>query len=812
MTIFVIVPLSIVMGLGWSHLRQSLPLRQGTIAAPQLAQDVRIARDAQGVAHISARTDRDAFFAMGYAHAQDRMWQLELQRRIAQGRLSEVFGKSSVEQDIWFRTLGLERSARAAWATLSPEAKSSLQAYTDGINHWLGADPVLPVEFYVLGVKPEPWTVYDSLAWVKVFALNLGGNYRREIERLLVGQVVDRARLPALFADYPKNAATTIAALKPDQQRKIERFAQFQRTLESQLQIGGRYVGSNAWVVSGKLTGDGATLMANDPHLGLQIPSLWYMASIKGDRLDVSGATLVGLPVVIFGRNQSIAWGGTNLMADVQDLYFEQVQPDDNARYNVNGKWVAFDTRDELIRIKQDFPAVLRSPLKPLRIQVRSSRHGPVISDMFQVFDQPAALRWTALDADDSSYDAFLRLNYAHDWPSFQEALRHHVAPALSLVYADRAGNIGYLAAGRMPVRTAGDGRIPVPGWNDEHQWAGSIPFDQWPRSYNPQAGFLVSANNKPVGDDYPYLISHDFASPARADRITALLGKAAKAGKLDLDAMRRIQSDSHSEPAQKLLARLLQHKPNNDLQHRAFSYLRAWRGDMNADSQAATIFNVWIRQLRQRLLLDDLSGYWNKGRQSSFMRLVANDIDTASVLRLLSDSDGRWCDDQSTAAKESCDDAIDASLDAALLEVLKIRGDASMKSWAWGDVHETTYRHAPFSQVNVLRNVFQRRIGNGGSPDSINVATYTLEKSGYAQDFGAGFRQLIALAPHETRHLYMNSTGQSGNVMSRNYDDMIEPFRDVAYLPLTIARGPGSDVLLLKAKPPKPARQGGVR
>ncbi|WP_325279536.1 penicillin acylase family protein [Tahibacter sp.] len=808
LVVFVVFPvLALIAHQGW-QLRQSLPQVSGNVAVPRLARPASIVRDAQGVPRIVARSDADAFFAMGYVHAQDRLWQLELQRRIAQGRLSEVFGKSSIDQDIWFRTLGLRRSAESAWSALSPDAQRSLQAYSDGINAWIASGAALPVEFRMLGIAPEPWTVYDSLAWIKVFALNLGGNYRREVERLLVSQVVDREKFALLF---PTGAPpSTVAALDPANVARFAAFARFQDSLETQLHLGGRYVGSNAWVVSGKLGAGGAALMANDPHLGLQIPSLWYMASIKGDRIDAQGATLVGLPVVIFGRNASVAWGGTNLMADAQDLYLEQVDAADAGRYLVDGKPEAFVVRDEYITVRQDFPSFLRSPLQPLHVRVRESRHGPIVSDMFDVFEQPAALRWTALDPGDTSYEAFYGLNYASDWTSFQQALKSQVAPALNLLYADSAGNIGYIAAGRMPVRKNGDGTLPVPGWNDDYAWTGEIPFDRWPRRYNPEEGFLVSANEKPVGDDYPWLISQDWASPARAERIAALLREAVSAGRtLDVAAMQRIQADTRSAPAQRLLARLLKHEPNNDQQRRAFDLLRAWNGDMARDSRAATIFNAWMRELRRELLSDDLRGFWNKERESRYMKGVADNVELDTVDRILAGGDSAWCDDQATPARETCDDAIDASLNDALWEVLKFRGDESMGDWAWEDVHETVYRHVPFSDVNVLRSVFERRIGNGGSPDSVNVASFSLDKSrGYVQDFGAGFRQVVALGAGKVEHRYMNSTGQSGNVVSTHYDDMVRPFRDLEFLSLDPAAA-GVDTLTLT--PAAAAAQGGA-
>jgi penicillin amidase len=793
LAVFVVLPLLALAGAGAWRLHASLPQARGTVVVPGLAHEVRIERDAHGVPHIVAATDRDAYFALGYAHAQDRLWQLELQRRIARGRLSEVLGKATVEQDVWFRTLGLERSARDAWAALGADAKASLQAYADGVNRFLGGRPALPPEFALLGLEPEPWTVYDSLAWSKVFALSQGGNFRLEIERLLAGRLLAPERLAQLFPEYP---ATDAVAARDDALAGYARLADFQRALERDWRIGGRYVGSNAWAVAGRRTRDGATLLANDPHLGLQIPSQWYFASLRGDRLDVHGATLVGLPVVVFGRNASIAWGGTNLMADTQDLFFEQVAPDDASRYRAGDAWLSFETREETIAVAQEFPAFLRAPIRPLTIRVRRSRHGPLISDMFRVFEQPVALRWTALDADDTSYEAFYRLGYAHDWASFQDALRLQVAPALGMVYADRAGNIGFLAAGRLPVRASGEGLVPAAGWDGAHAWTGYVPFDGWARRYNPDEGWIVAANQRIVGDDYPYLIGRDFAPPARADRIAALLARHARDGTLDAAAMRGIQADTLSEPARRLLARLRAYAPRGERQRRAHALVAAWDGDMRADSAAATVFNVWTRALRRTLVADELRGWWNEQHTARYVRGVADGLSLDTIAALL--ADGAWCDDTTSAdAVESCDEALDAALDAALAELEKLDG-GDAEGWAWGGLHQTRYAHVPFSDVNVLRSFFERAIGNGGSPDSVNVASYRPEQGRYVQDFGAALRQVVALGPADAEHWYMNSTGQSGNVVSAHYDDMVEPFRDVAHFRLDGGADATGDVLTL--------------
>lgn len=796
----------------YRSLAESVPPQAGVLAVQSLHQAVVIDRDAHGFPVIRAHTDREAFYALGFAHAQDRLWQLELQRRIAKGRLSEIFGKDSVQQDMWFRTLGLERSAHESWQVLSPEARDSLQAYADGVNAWLATRPALPPEFTLLDIRPAPWTVYDSLAWAKVFALNLGGNHRREIERLVALQRLPSERLAALFPEYQRSGAETAVAWARKSGRQLAEYAEFQRTLERELRIGGRYVGSNAWAVSGRLTGGRGALLANDPHLGLQIPSLWYMASLRGDRLDVSGATLVGLPIVVFGRNADIAWGGTNLMADVQDLYIEQTDPEDPSRYADNGAWRPFEIRDEYIEIRQEFPAQLRGKVRPLRLRVRSTRHGPIVSDLFPSIGQPAALRWTALDSDDTTYESFFRVNYARDWAGFQTAVRHHVAPALNLLYADRQGNIGEIAVGRIPVRSAGDGSLPVAGWNDLHRWTGSIPFADMPRSYNPPSGILVSANNKPVDASYPYFISNEWAPPQRADRIAALLRQNLRRnGRLDLADMQRIQGDQHSDLALLLLRQMLRHEPDSHDQQAALALLRKWDGDMGPESRGATLFNEWTRQLRRTLLADDVRGDWSAAAGNRMLQGVAESTDPGTLARLLQDPSGYWCDNREThGLRETCDEALDVSLGRALRELRKLDG-GSPTDLPWGEHHNAVYRHLPFSDVRLMRRLFERRTPSGGSPDTINVATADADPSGggYVQNFGAGFRQVIALERNGGEHLYANSTGQSGNPLSPHYDDMIESFRNMRYYRVP---SDGQRRLQLVPKTPRPVVVGAKR
>jgi penicillin amidase len=784
---FVLLPCAAVAAYGWRSLHASLPPASGRVVVDGLSAPVEIHRDERGIPYIHARTDNDAFFGAGYVHAQDRLWQLELQRRMVDGRLSEVFGRASINQDIWLRTLGLRQAAATAWQTLSPEAKASLTAYTAGINAYLAEHRELPPEFRVLGITPEPWTELDSLGWNNMFALTMGGNFRQEISRFVASQYLSTGKLQALFPGDPAGAPITVTAAERAQTQQLAALGNLQQTLESQLKLGGKYVGSNAWVVSGKLTGDGQSILANDPHLAIQVPSLWYGMHLKGDHLDVTGMSLVGLPVVIFGRNADVAWGGTNMMADQQDLYFERVNPDNAGQYEVDGHWEPFVTRSETINVKPDFPAVLRGALKPVTIEVRSTRHGPIISDQFHVFDEPVALRWSLLqNPASSSYESFYRVNFARDWAGFNAAFHDYVAPALNLLYSDRQGNIGYVGVGKIPIRARGEGTMPVPGWNDDYDWRGSIPFAEMPRSFNPEKGYIVSANNRVTSPDYPYFISHDWAPQTRAVRIEQLIRqKLGKGQHLTVADMEAIQGDVADVPSAALVKVMVHIMATTPRQREAVRYLQQWNGSMARDSVGATLFYAWSDHLRREVFADELEGAWNRRDETRYLDPLVDRMQDDELAGVLASDPLEWCDDkQTTDRKETCHQDLIASLNSTLTDLAKVHG-SNMAKWSWGNVHTTRYEHTPFSQTNLLRKLFQREVANGGAPNSINVATASFrETEGYIQTFGAGFRQIMTAGPGQGQHLYMNSTGQSGNVMSPHYDDMVVPFRDVTYFP----------------------------
>lgn len=781
---FILLPILLLVVAVFVYGRMGLPPGEQTLHVPG-GGTVRILRDEHGVPQLFAERDDDIYFAMGYVQAQDRLWQMEMERRFASGRLSEVLGKSLLPEDSWMRTLGLRQSATSAYAALSEPARLSLNAYSRGVNAWLDEGHVLPFEFSIFDVRPEPWTEIDSLAWSKVFALNLAGNLDQEIGKAVASRHLRPEQLQFFFSG--KRVGSTEGLSHPDL-ASLASLGGLASAIHSDWHIGGREVGSNAWVVSGRYTSDGSAILANDPHLGLQLPSAWYPVVQRGSRLRAQGMALVGLPPIIFGQNGIVAWGGTSMMADVQDLAIERFDASNPDLYLADEKWLRVERREEEIGVAPPFPAFLHEALKPVTIEVRQTRNGPIVSDVrSRSVGEPMSLRWTALRDGDRSYEGMYAVSYAVDWASFREAFRYYVAPALNMLYADHAGNIGYLGVGEIPIRRKGDGSAPVPGWDSAFAWDGNIPFDGMPSQYNPPEGFIVSANNRPVNDSYPYFISKDWAPTARAERIRQLLERdIASRRPVGLGDMQAIQTDVTSLSARHLLARLTSLTPSTTEEREALGLLRTWSGAMDAPSTPAAIFNVWMRHLASRLFGGALPTDWTQRQTQEYVRDLLEAATVDQIDRALADRSGIWCHSLSTTTDErACSSILLASLDDALTELRRSEG-SNENGWRWGAIHHTSYAHQPFSSVKGVSWLFGRRVESGGSPDSIAVSAFGFDETdGYLGSFGPSSRQLIELGPHGNRHLYMNSTGQSGNIMSPHYADMVDPITRGEYYSL---------------------------
>jgi penicillin amidase len=770
------IPAAVALVGVYFYFKGGLPENDFSLSLPGMKMPARIHRNDVGVPTIEAKTDSDVFFAMGYLHAQDRLWQLELQRRMGQGRLSEILGGGVLRQDIWIRTLNLVGAAKSSWASLDPAAQATLTAYANGINSWRSTHSRLPAEFAMLGVDPEPWTPIDTLVWIKIFSLNMSGNFNDEVTQYLAKQFLSQRELMTFFKGVeaeqsPLQAAGDISA------KDFLKLSRLQTSFKEELGMGARFVGSNAWVVSGRLTKDGSAILANDPHLSMQIPSLWYPVIQNGSALKSRGMSLVGTPLVIFGQNQAIAWGGTSMMADVQDIYLEDVSTTDPKKYRVNGQWENFTTRTEVIKVRADFPDFLRRPLEPIQIEVRNSRHGPIISDVINGPGRVMALRWTGLNEEDRTYESLLRLNYANDWSSFNEALSLYVSPALNMLYADQKGNIGYLGIGKIPVRAAGEGDVPVLGSTDQFAWTGYIPASELPQIYNPASGYIVSANNDMAGPGYHHFITNNWAPPDRANRIAELLEQSKAAGNISTEAMGKIQLDVVSMPARRMVKLLKEMSVDTQRQRRAQQLLMNWQGEMSEDSQAATIFNAWVRHLRRRLFDIRLKTDWNRRNQEQYIAGLSERVALDALYSAVHDKNSAWCQQDKKSSLPDCRTVVLQSFDGALDELEKLQG-ADMRQWTWGSAHSLHYDHVPFGKAGLLGKLVNRRVATGGTPDTVNVANLDFRMGeGYVQTFGPGFRQIIQLGPQRADHFYMNSTGSSGDVFSKHYSDMVEPF-----------------------------------
>ena len=643
---------------GYLYLRQSLPQTEGRLRIDGLNNPVEIVRDRYAVPHIYAQSWNDAHFALGFVHAQDRLWQMEMNRRIASGRLAELLGDSALDADKLFRTLGIRHSAQASLRHFNDETRGTLASYAAGVNafHKQRLGP-LPPEFLILGIEPEPWDPVDSVAWGKMMAWDLGGNWRTELLRLRLSQKLTPLQISEFLPPYPGDAA----AVLPDLGKIYAELANSAQKLAEVIPgTDETAVGSNNWVVAGQRSETGKPLLANDPHLGLTTPAIWYFAhlSVRGE--NVIGATLPGTPIVVLGRNDRIAWGFTNTGPDVQDLFIERLDPKDSNRYLAPDGYRNFLVRREAIRVKG----------KPdVSIAIRESRHGPIVSDVVTTAARVApaghvlAFNWTALREDDISSQGAGMLERAKNWSEFLAAARDYHSPQQNMVYADVEGNIGFIAPGRVPIRKRENllqGQAPVPGWDAVYDWQGFIPFEELPKNFNPASGVVVTANQKIVSNDYPHFISREWAPPHRADRIEGLLRVQ---GKHSVESFRRIQADVTSLAMQDILPLLLAVPVDNEETRKIHSQLSAWNGEMSAERPEPLIAAAWCRELTRLVYSDELgpelfTDSWDQ--RVVFMRNVLQDTAGQS----------RWCDDITTPQRETCADLIKRALVLAVADL----------------------------------------------------------------------------------------------------------------------------------------------
>ncbi|KZN66277.1 penicillin acylase family protein [Pseudoalteromonas luteoviolacea] len=785
---WVIMPIILTIGIGYFYLSQSLPQKQGVIRLEGLTAPVKVVRDEHAIPHITAETDHDAFFSLGYLHAQDRLWQMNYKRRVAQGRLSEILGIDSLGADQSIRAFGLVRAAETALESLDEPAIKVLERYAAGVNAWIAEGHTLPSEFYIFDTKPEPWTPVDSLLMIKLMSFNLGPNYTIETNfDLLVKQVgLEKANeiVPNVNAKNSK-AIDIYAGSEADSGIQMSLLALNEQLQKEHKTAGEVAVGSNAWAVSGEHTESGLPLLAGDPHLFIEMPSIWYLANIKGDRLHVTGATFPGTPLVFMGHNQSVSWGITNMFPDAVDVFVERVNPANQNQYEVDGEWVDMEVEEQLIYIKPDFPSFLTNPIGPIEWQVRRTRNGPLISDAIGRVERPLAIRWTALDNTDKTFQSYLGMNYAQGLDGFTEALKDYKAPAVNIIYADKDNNIASFAAGKLPIRRGGNGRLPVPGWVSDYQWERYIPFDEMPHVINPEEGYVISANNQNHPDDYPYIIANLWSPTYRLERITEVLQGHIDAGhKMTVQDFVTLQGDTESVQVREVLPFIQNLPVTTDEQKDAIEKLKSWDGVIAGDSVATTIYQAWSKHFNHLLLSDDLRGsllYQHQGDQVQTYITRLKPTLMNQLIHKSPDIKFDWCDRINTENHESCEDLGLIALDDAIDELNR----TVSLSKEWGDINEVHFSHPTFGHDSFFSDFYNRSIGGNSDRFSVNRADWMYwEGFGYRVISAAAYRQVIDLSD-ENKSGFINGTGQSGQVLSEHYDDNIVPFKQLQLRPM---------------------------
>ncbi|WP_327375901.1 penicillin acylase family protein [Streptomyces sp. NBC_01216] len=857
--VFVLV-LALVAGFGYggywgvSTVRASFPQTTGTIRLDSLSGQVEVKRDAYGVPQIYADTEADLFRAQGFVQAQDRFYEMDVRRHMTSGRLSEMFGKSQVDTDAFLRTLGWRHVAQQEYdKLLSPETKKNLQAYAEGVNAYLkGRSPSgISVEYAALAFTNdytiEPWTPVDSVAWLKAMAWDLRGNMQDEIDRSLMTSRLTTRQIKDLYPSYPYDLHQPIVqsgAVDEDKgafdpagtasdadgsttnpvggalrgmQSQLGALSDSLDEIPALLGPNGNGIGSNSWVVSGAYTTSGKPLLANDPHLAPMLPSLWYQMGLHCRsvsatcRYDVAGYTFSGMPGVIIGHNDTIAWGFTNLGADVSDLYLEKIS---DAGFLVDGKTKAFTTREEIIKIAGGGSR---------KITVRSTGHGPLVSDRSSELEKVGrkapvgnaapdrgngygvSLQWTALQPG-KSMDAVFELNRAQNFEQFRAAAEHFEVPSQNLIYAD-AENIGYQAPGKIPRRAKGDGTLPAPGWDSSYAWKDYIPYDELPYEKNPKRGYIVTANQAVVdADKYPHLLTKDWGYGSRSQRINDLIeAKTKDGGKISPDDMRTMQMDNRSEIATLLNPLLLKIDISDPYVREAQKLLEGWDYTQDSDSAAAAYFNAVWRNLLKLAFGDKLpkelraEGDCINVRPADFTgpadeqnKLVREcgqrDGDSAQpdggdrwyevVRPLLKQEDSAWWKTEANRtdqATETRDQLLARAMKDARWELTaKLGKDVS--TWSWGRLHQLTLQNQTLGTAGpgFVRTLLNRGPWNLGGGEAAVDATGWNAAGGYKVVWVPSMRMVVNVGDWD-KSRWINLSGASGHAYHGNYTDQTD-------------------------------------
>ncbi|MGD9049393.1 MAG: penicillin acylase family protein [Anaerolineae bacterium] len=769
-------------------LRRPLARTQGTQRLSGLQDEVQVYRDRWGVPHIYAANEQDLIFGQGFVHAQDRLWQMDFSRRLVAGRLSEVLGEVTLPLDRWMRILGMRRVAEQEIDLLSPETRASLETYAAGVNARI-AQGRLPVEFSVLRAKPEPWTVADSVSWIKFMSWTLSVNWESELLRAQLIRRIGAELAAELEPDYPDEQPRIVPPGEDLATLAAQALGQAEAARPFTGPAARDGLGSNSWVLSGERTASGAPLLANDMHLPIALPAIWYENHLVGGDLNVTGVSFPGIPEVISGHNGKVAWGFTNGFPDVQDLYIEHLRRTAEAGVQVEykGEWYDAQVIAEEIKVKGG-EAVIE--------EVIVTRHGPIINSLAPdlagpgltgddeedpQFAEGLALRWTSLEAD-NMLDGLHAMNRARNCHEFREALRPWTSPTQNTVYADTEGNIGYSFPGKVPIRAKGTGRVPVPGWTDEYEWTGYLPFEELPHLYNPPQGYVATANNRVVDDDYPHELAYDHCMGDRAQRIVELIEAQSK---IDVAYIQQMHFDQVS-PTGRIVGRHLGRLEVDDPELVAVvELMRSWDGTLTADSPAAAVHQVFLRRMTSIMLqpkLGDLAArYAGKGPTPVLGEgsMFGEKVWTWLTARL-DEPASHWFD---LGRGESRDDVMRLALHETV-EFLREELGPEIDDWAWGKLHTLTFTHT-LGAVKPLDRLFNRGPHPlGGDGTTVWAAAPAGGGLGAETIIGPPFRFIADLG--DLRNSWgLLAPGQSGQPGSKHYDDQAEAWFKGKYHPM---------------------------
>jgi penicillin amidase len=742
--------------------RRGLPDYDATVPLSDISQEVIVYRDAYGIPHVYAQTEDDLYRAVGYCMAQDRLWQMDLLRRICTGRLAEIFGEDLMETDLLMRSLRIPEKSRMVLERTDGIHVNALQAFASGVNQYIEAhQKKLPPEFSILRYKPEKWLPEHSLHLVGYMAWDLSLAWSTEVLLDKIQRQFGKAKAKELLPDmtffhtlvYPE-LGSKLAHLDLD--RTLLKANRQLRRLGLEI-----FSGSNNWAVSGDRSVTGKPILANDMHLGLNSPGIWYQMhqSVEGG-LNVSGVVLPGQPFIVAGHNDRIAWGFTNVMVDNTDLYLEKLDPDHHDRYELNGEWKKLQVQKEEIKIKGG--GVVQDEL-------RFTHRGPIISRFHEIDDSAISLRWIGNDYSDELRTIYL-LNRAGNWDEFKDAIRTFISVSQNTVYADVEGNIGLYCAAGVPIHKGGETCAIFPGWTDEYDWQGMVPFEELPHSFNPENGFVSSANNNTMSGEYPYYISRWFALPYRIDRIREML--AAK-DKLSIEDFKRMQADQRSKLVEMIRDSIVSEVEGSedltDLERKTLEMLSIWDGVLVPTSPEAVVFENFLGLLLEDLFLDEL------GEELYADFISSSLLYEYAIHRFFGKKDSLWCDDLGTeGVKETFPTIVQKSFKDAVSD-LEVEQGSDPKGWQWGKLHQLTLAH-PLGRVKLLDWLFKFNSGPyevGGSYHTVCYYSYPFSNP-FGVTVGASHRHIFPLDNWD-ESLTVIPTGVSGIPASPHYCDQTE-------------------------------------